>query len=350
MKKYVVILAALLLPSVGVSAQTFSEPCKPSNPYVTGIDAAVTVGTTGVGLDVTVPVSEVVKVRTGFTWTPRLHATMNFGVKVGDKVESDEEQQQKFNKLSDMLEEMTGTRVDNSIDMVGTPTMDNFKLLVDIHPFRNKNWHFTTGFYWGNSKFAQAKNALYDGTSLVAVSMYNNLYERVKASYENFIPYMQMGDQYLYASKDLYDKFINYGRMGVNLGEKEDGTMFRLEPDANNNVSATIKVNSFKPYLGFGYGGRLIKHNNNYWVNFDAGVLFWGGTPKIITNDIYKVTFEPNEDYTEAEKMETIEKGIDLAKDVHNVPGKVGDYVRTIKSFKVYPVLEFRIARRIWVK
>lgn len=350
MKKYAVILAALLLSSVGASAQTFSEPCSPANPYTKGIDAAVTVGTTGVGLDFTVPVSEVVKVRTGFTWTPRLHATMNFGVKVGDKVESDEVQQQKFNKLSDMLEEMTGTRVDNSIDMVGTPTMDNFKLLVDIHPFRNKNWHFTTGFYWGSSKFAQAKNALYDGTSLVAVSMYNNLYERVKASYENFIPYMQMGDQYLYAGKELYDKFMNYGRMGVNLGEKEDGTMFRLEPDANNNVSATIKVNSFKPYLGFGYGGRLIKHNDNYWVSFDAGVLFWGGTPKIMTNDIYKVTFEPNDDYTEAKKIETIEKGIDLAKDVHGVPGKVGDYVRAIKGFKVYPVLEFRIARRIWIK
>ncbi len=74
--------------------------------------------------------------------------------------------------------------------MVGTPTMNNFKLLVDVHPFRNKNWHVTTGFYWGPSKVAKAENAVYDGTSLVAVSMYNNLYERVKNSYENFVPYM----------------------------------------------------------------------------------------------------------------------------------------------------------------
>lgn len=80
----------------------------------------------------------------------------------------------------------------------------------------------------GPSKIAKAENAIYDGTSLVAVSMYNNLYERVKASYENFIPYMQMGDQYLYAGKELYDKFMSYGRMGVHLGERKDGSIFRL--------------------------------------------------------------------------------------------------------------------------
>ena len=259
-------------------------------------------------------------------------------------------QAEKFNRLADMLEEYTGTRVGNSIDMVGTPTMNNFKLLVDVHPFRNKNWHVTTGFYWGPSKVAKAENAVYDGTSLVAVSMYNNLYERVKNSYENFVPYMSVGDQQLVAGKDLYDKFMSYGRMGVTLGERKDGTPFRLEPDANNNVSATIKVNSFKPYLGFGYGGKLFKNSDDYYVSFDAGVLFWGGTPKIMTNDIQKVTFTANEDYTEAVKHVTTEPGVDLAKDVKNVPGKVGDYVDLLKSFKVYPVVELRLTRRIWVK
>lgn len=111
----------------------------------------------------------------------------------------------------------------------------------------------------GPSQIAKAENAVYDGTSLVAVNMYNNLYERVKASYEYFIPYMSLNGQTVYADKALYDKFMSYGHMGVNLGEREDGSMFRLEPDENNNVSARIKVNNFKPYLGFGYGGRLFK-------------------------------------------------------------------------------------------
>lgn len=350
MRKYVIALAAALLPTMGMFAQTFSEPCIPGKVYTKSIDASVTVGTTGVGVDVAVPLNDVFQVRTGFSFTPRVHATMNFAVQVGDEKESEQVQAEKFNRLADMLEEYTGTRVGNSIDMVGTPTMNNFKLLVDVHPFRNKNWHVTTGFYWGPSKVAKAENAVYDGTSLVAVSMYNNLYERVKNSYENFVPYMSVGDQQLVASKELYDKFMSYGRMGVTLGERKDGTPFRLEPDANNNVSATIKVNNFKPYLGFGYGGKLFKNSDDYYVSFDAGVLFWGGTPKIMTNDIQKVTFTANEDYTEAVKHVTTEPGVDLAKDVKNVPGKVGDYVDLLKSFKVYPVLELRLTRRIWVK
>lgn len=348
MKKYVIALAVAMLPTMGIFAQ--ENEAHTTDKWIKNVDASVTVGTTGIGVDVAVPLSKVFSVRTGFTWMPRFHATMNFGVQVGDEILSEEEQSEKFNRLADMLEEYTGTRVGSDIDMVGTPTMNNFKLLVDVHPFRNKNWHVTTGFYWGPSRIAKAENAVYDGTSLVAVSMYNNLYERVKNSYENFVPYMSMGDQDLVAGKDLYDKFMNYGRMGVNLGVLPDGTPFRLEPDANNNVSATIKVNNFKPYLGFGYGGKLFKNNDRYYVSFDAGVLFWGGTPKIMTNDIQKVTFTPNEDYTAAVKHVTTEPGINLAKDVKNINGKVGDYVDFFKSFKVYPVVELRLTRRIWVK
>ena len=348
MRKYVIALAAALLPTMGMFAQV--NGAGNTDKWIKNVDASVTLGTTGVGVDVAVPINEIFLVRTGFSFTPRVHATMNFAVQVGDEKESEQVQAEKFNRLADMLEEYTGTRVGNSIDMVGTPTMNNFKLLVDVHPFRNKNWHFTTGFYWGPSQVAKAQNAVYDGTSLVAVSMYNNLYERVMTSHETQVPYIMVGDQGLVASDELYEKFKNYGRMGVTLGERKDGTPFRLEPDANNNVSATIKVNNFKPYLGFGYGGKLFKNSDDYYVSFDAGVLFWGGTPKIMTNDIQKVTFTANEDYTEAVKHVTTEPGVDLAKDVKNVPGKVGDYVDLLKSFKVYPVVELRLTRRIWVK
>jgi len=58
-------------------------------------------------------------------------------------------------------------------------------------------------------------------------------------------------------------------------------------------------------------------------------------------------TFSPNEDYTEAIKNEQIEPGVNLAKDISNIPGKVGDYVKFFKAFKVYPVLELRLSRRI---
>ena len=100
---------------------------------------------------------------------------------------------------------------------------------------------------------------------------------------------------------------------------------YRMEPDNNCTVSATVKVNSFKPYLGFGYGGRLFKNDDRYNISFDAGLMFWGGTPDIITHD-----------------------GTNLSKDVINIGGKVGDYVDLISGVKAYPVLNLRITRRLF--
>jgi hypothetical protein len=98
-----------------------------------------------------------------------------------------------------------------------------------------------------------------------------------------------------------------------------------MEPDNNCTVSATVKVNSFKPYLGFGYGGRLFKNDDRYNISFDAGLMFWGGTPDIITHD-----------------------GTNLSKDIINIGGKVGDYVDLISGVKAYPVLNLRITRRLF--
>lgn len=151
------------------------------------------------------------------------------------------------------------------------------------------------------------------------------MYERVINSYENDEPYMSMGGADLYADEELYNKFKSWGRMGVHVGDFKDGTPNRMEPDADNMVSCKIKVNNFRPYLGFGYGGALSKRSDRNWISFDCGAMFWGGTPKIITHD-----------------------GVNLAKDVENISGKVGDYVSLFKGIKVYPVLELRLTHRIF--
>ena len=299
------------------------------------LDGSITLGSTGVGVDLAMPVGKAVQVRTGFSFFPHYEQTMHFGVQVGD--DSDPTvQDQKFNKLSQTLNEMFAFEVDRNVDMKGKPTMKNFKLLVDVFPFRNKHWHVTTGFYAGPSVVAKAENAAYDGTSLVSVAIYNNLYERVATSYESIkkmqegdptppIPYMTINGQDFFADETLYNKFQNYGRMGVHVGDYPDGTPYRMEPDANNMVSCKIKVNRFRPYLGFGYGGKMSNRSDRNWISFDCGAMFWGGTPKIITHD-----------------------GVDLAKDVRDISGKVGDYVSLFKKVKVFPVLELRLTHRIF--
>lgn len=333
-KRFRMALFALL-----ASAATFAQPAgviegTGDKNIFNHLDGSITLGTTGLGVDLAMPIGKSVQIRTGFSFFLHYEQTMHFGVEVGDDTDP-KVQDEKFNKLSSTLNEMFAFEVDRNVDMKGKPTMKNFKLLVDVFPFRNKHWHVTTGFFTGPSTVATAENAAYDATSLVSVAIYNNLYERVMESWESQIsddpnvlpkPFINLNGQQMYASEDLYNKFKSYGRMGVHVGDYKDTDLpYRMEPDANNMVSCKIKVNRFRPYLGFGYGGKMSKRSDRNWISFDCGAMFWGGTPQVITHD-----------------------GVDLAKDVHNISGKVGDYVRLFKGIKVYPVLDLRLTHRIF--
>lgn len=299
------------------------------------LNLSVNFGTTGIGFDVSTPVGDYVQLRTGFDFMPKFHHNMTFGVQVGD---SDEQiSKERFDRLADMLESFTGYHVDNHIDMVGEPTFNNFKFLVDVFPFKNnKHWHFTAGFYLGTSKIAEACNTIEDMPSLMAVAIYNNMYDKVYDKvYNNGEGIVfNMGDFNIPFLNDpeIEDKILGYGRMGIHIGNyvgktREDGTSepYIMEPDENNLVRTTIKVNPFRPYLGFGYGGRLLKGNDNYNISFDCGIMMWGGTSKILTHD-----------------------GTNLSTEVESIRGKVGDYVDLIKIFKAYPVLQVRVTRRLF--
>ena len=98
-----------------------------------------------------------------------------------------------------------------------------------------------------------------------------------------------------------------------------------MDPDENCMVKVDMKVNTFKPYLGIGYDGRMLKNEDRLKIGFDAGIMLWGGTPHLITHD-----------------------GTDLIHDVEHIPGKVGNYVGIIKQFKVFPLLNLRLAYNIF--
>lgn len=291
------------------------------------LDLGVTLGTTGIGLDAAMPVGDYVKLRTGFEVMPRFNYDMNFGVESysGNGVPSTET----LDRMAYLLNGLTGFKVDKEVTMKGKPTMWNFKLLVDVYPFKNnKHWHFTAGFHWGPSKIAEAVNAQEDSPSLFAVGMYNHIYDTSKQHFDTGVPVPLFETETtgpFYIDPLIEREVIKMGRMGIPLGKFEDGTTYYMQPNEYSMVSAEATVNSFKPYLGFGYEGRLIKGNDNYKIGFDAGLMFWGGTPSIITHD-----------------------GTNLSNDVSDINGKVGDYVKLIKGVKVFPVLNLRITRRIF--
>ena len=304
------------------------------------LDLGVTLGTTGIGLDAAMPVGDYVKLRTGFEVMPRFNYDMNFGVESFDGTGTSIDQST-FNRMAEVLYGLTGFKVDQNVTMKGKPTMWNFKFMVDVYPFKNnKHWHFTAGFHWGPSKIAEAVNAQEDSPSLFAVGMYNHIYDVAYADWVLDIPTPLIETKTtgaVYMDPSMEKTILSMGRMGIPIGKyshdmtdaqgnvHKQGETYYMQPNENSMVSVDARTNSFKPYLGVGYEGRLIKGNDNYKIGFDAGLMFWGGTPSIITHD-----------------------GTDLVHDVEDINGKVGDYVKLIKGVKVFPVLNLRITRGIF--
>lgn len=328
MKRLFCMLVMTGITAIGANAQT---ELNGQNEAFKHLDGALTLGTTGVGIEVATPVGNSMRLRVGASYMPRFDYNMTFGVQVGDDPSTSSS---KFERLSSMLESFTGSKVDDRIDMIGNPTYYNFNLLVDVMPFKNKHWHITAGFYLGPSDIAKAYNKTEDMPSLMAVGIYNNMYNKLhgKSPWElTEVKLIDLGPGYENVGSDLemlmtlQDKFDRWGRMGIHLGDRKDGSAYMMEPDENLMVKARMKANSFKPYIGFGYGGRLLKNSDRYQISFDCGMMFWGGKPDVLTHD-----------------------GTNLITDVDNVGGKVGDYIKIIKKFDVFPVLNVKLSRRLF--
>ena len=351
MKKYLISLV-LLFSAFPLMAQENKFQLKSfvkENNIFNHLDAALTLGTTGIGIDVSSPVTNWAQLRVGFSFMPRFHYDMNFEIQVGDTKESKYDANgkrvvTKFDRLAEMLEGLTGYKVDDEVGVEGRPTYHNLKVLVDVFPFQNnKHWHVTAGFYWGPSKVADAKNKMEEMSSLLAVGIYNRLYENTLRSYESVLryengeievwdiePIVSMGPISIdspTAIKSVYNSVVSNGRMGMILGQrKSDGSNYLMEPDENGMVRVEARANSIKPYLGVGYGGRLLKKSDKLHIAVDVGAMYWG-KPSLITHD-----------------------GTDLVKDINKntIKGKTGDYVKICRNFQILPVLDVRLVYSIF--
>ena len=318
------------------------------------LDVSISAGTTGIGVDLASPIGEYFQLRAGFDYMPRFTVKMKFDVMIGDQParqydENGNRVETSFDRMKEMLYDFNGVVVDDHVDMLGKPTMNNAKVLLDVFPFKNnKHWHFTAGFYWGPSKFAEAVNTTESMNTLISLAIYNNLYYKADQdlNHDNPIPIISVpdpdnpdGEKVGFGMNPVMEqRILAFGRMGFHLGDyahdvydsngnliHAEGDPYIMEADANNMVKVYAKSNSFKPYLGFGYGGRLLKNRDDWKVSVDAGVLFWGGKPNLYIHD-----------------------GTNLTTDIKNIRGQVGDYVDLCKKFVVYPSLSVRLTKTIF--
>ena len=308
------------------------------------LDLSVTLGTTGIGIDVASPVTEWAQLRLGYEFMPRFTKIMRFDMTINGKParsydEDGNRQETNFDKLKEFLYDFTGLDVEDHADMLGKPTINNFKFLVDVFPFKdNKHWHFTAGFYWGPSQFAEAVNTTETMVSLVAAGIYNSMYEKAVNNEPliDFSKFTDMSNVYVMLPQEAVEKLKSFGRVGFAVGSfthdvtdahgvtHSAGDLYIVEPDESSMIRVKAHSNSFKPYIGFGYGGNLIKNRDDWKVSFDAGLMFWG-KPDLYTHD-----------------------GTNLTKDVENIKGKVGDYVDLIGGLTVYPSISVRFTKTLF--
>ncbi|MCH5225835.1 MAG: hypothetical protein J1D77_07520 [Muribaculaceae bacterium] len=290
------------------------------------LDAGISVGVMGIGLELKTPATRWADLRIGFDWMPEFSVPLRFNLNTfaGGVATNN------FQKIAATLYNATGIVMDETVNVTGRASMINFKLLIDVYPLQsNRHWHLTAGFYAGSSLVGKARNNYEEKPTLVGLNIYNRAYEYF-TNLESIFNVPLGGGAYMDPDLviELRDKFEKYGRMGVRIGNFKDGTPYIMEPSPDGSVSAKAYVNHFKPYLGAGYSTDLDSHGR-WHFGVDLGVLFWGGRPDVI-----------NHDYVNGRE-------INFTKDLVNIRGKVKDYMNIIKAFPVLPVVEFRFSYSI---
>ena len=271
------------------------------------LELSLTLGTSGVGLDVAVPVSQIMQVRLGYDYMPRFKKQFRMNLAGGGQAARQYNSQGNriktpFDKIQQYMYELTGTEIDDHIQMTGQLTMHNLKLLVDIFPLKyNKHWHVTAGIYYGPEQIAKAEDAPESQTTISLMQAYNQLYQ-------------EAGDG---------DEIKSYGRLRLYPGDK-NGKPWLVDLADDGSVRANVKSNAFKPYLGVGYTGRLISTRDDWKVSAELGAMIWGGSPSQLMHD-----------------------GTNLS-DLSNIYGTMGTCVSVFKALKVYPVLSVRFAKTIF--
>ncbi|MCH5239076.1 MAG: hypothetical protein J1F38_02535 [Muribaculaceae bacterium] len=318
----------------------FSSWCK-KNHIADALEVGVSLNSTGLGIDLKTRVTEWVGVRAGVDWFPAFSVPMHFNLNTFAGGEATNN----FKNIADRLYNMTGILMDETVDMTGRGSMLNFKFLVDVYPFRgNRHWHFTAGFYAGTSKVGKAYNVYGEKPTLVGLNIYNRAYEYF-TTLKSIFNVPLGGGAYMDPElvMEIRDRFEHYGRMGVRIGTfshdiyhpetdellYKEGDHYIMEPAPDGTISARAYVNHFKPYLGAGYSTDLDK-SGRWHFGIDLGVLFWGGKPNVINHDYSK------------------DVDINFTKDLVNIRGKVGDYMKIIKKFPVFPMVAVRFSYSIW--
>lgn len=303
--------------SVGHTAGRFANSCD-RHGVLNKLELGVTVGTTGLGIELGTPITKWARLRVGASYIPHVALPMHFSLMTyaeGTSINTGN-----FDKVKDMMYEVSGYEIDDVIDVDAVPKMWNLKVLADIYPIpNNHHWRLTGGVFIGNNTLGTARNTISEAPSLLAMNLYNKMYDVFMSDY--FFEHPLVSDVYMdpLVIDEARKRFEQYGVMGVHLGDYKNGEPYFMQPDKDGTVSARAIVNKVRWYGGIGYETSISK-DKRWNIGVDLGAMFWGGEPTVMTHD-----------------------GVNMTDDLVNIRGSVGDYMDLMRQLKVYPTIEFRI-------
>ena len=178
------------------------------------LDLAVAGGTGGVGFDLALPVTKWTQLRVGGEFRPFRTYMADFGLEVAEGM-SQTQQTDYFNRVADLMETTIGLRPNSTVRMAGDLKLNNFKFLVDVIPFQeHRNFHFTVGFYYGNSTLIEASNTAESMRNLAVVNCFNAAYRKAIA-YDDFVDFEALGIDNSGDAKfeAAYDKLLRWGML-----------------------------------------------------------------------------------------------------------------------------------------
>ena len=281
------------------------------------LDLLYNISTTGIGIEAATPLGEDFRLRGGITYMPALMKKHLHGqVYVGDD-------NIHFGDVQNLMFIESGYIMQDKVAMTVKWQMFNGKLLVDYFPLDDeKKFRITAGFYFGPARIAKITTDGESAATLSCIAAYNKKFFEVGDDSE----ILQWGLTGLYMGIYGHDVVDSDGTILHQKGEP-----YLMTPDDNGQLEMEVKTNSLKPYLGVGYelpfkSLGLEKKTNKWKFAFDAGVLFWGGSPSVrVSTD-----------------------GIDLVRDIDNIPNRKGDYIKKIKKLAVYPNISISVVHHIF--
>lgn len=278
--KFLSTIVAFLLATTAVQAQDYTE----EDDYMFNhMSFGLSAGTTGVGLDFTMPLGKYVQVRAGAVYIPpvSIKSTLDCATNV---LENGQLTQQISNSTVQV----------NEVDIKSTPTFLNGKLMFDLYPSKTFPLHLTLGAYFGAGKIVEFKNV---GNE----ERLQNMYSHISSNHGTFGGYENS--------------------WGLKMGN------YTLLPDCNGTINSWIETSAIRPYAGLGWGKAYSEKGIDWMI--EAGVIYWN-KPKL-----YSRTTDLNANVDG--------RFVDVELKEDELCGNQGMLLKLLSKTSIYPVINFRI-------